>query len=330
MSLQGQSYQAFSSWQNAPQSVFTKLNRTVPYFPGHPKQWGEELAHIDGAGSIAINDNGNLLGVWQRSEEITIRFQPGQDKDGMVLLNGMREPTGRQRSVFKWCNLEDCELNSGPFEEATEDAALLAVDTILKKTSYAREDIDLSTIRKGFHDVLSSTQIQLEMQTANLFEGWGSAFSHDGSYFLYTPADNLNTVVIVDSKTRQERCTLIGHTEEISWSITSPDDSILVTTAYDRTVRIWNATNGEELHVLTFENECWNGCLSGAFSHDGKLVGITAGFSVRVWSVEREEFLHSFEFANHDQSLGLGPIAFNPDGKSLATGSTVRRHPEDF
>ncbi|THU92300.1 WD40 repeat-like protein [Dendrothele bispora CBS 962.96] len=245
----------------------------------------------------------------------------------MVLLDGMEldgtlEPTPSwPRSVFKWCTLEDCEPNSGPFEKAREEAALVAVDTILKETSYSRDDIDLSMIRKGFRDVLSSTQIQLEMQTGNFIEGKNSAFSRDGSYFLYTSTNN--TVVIVDSETRQKRCTLIGHTGGIGWVITSPDAKVIVTSGYDKTIRIWNPTNGEELQVLTFEGmECWMGCLSGAFSHDGKLIGVNTGDSVRVWSIEREEFLHTFE--NH-QSWDLeATIVFSPDGKSLATSNTFQ------
>ncbi|THU92282.1 glycoside hydrolase [Dendrothele bispora CBS 962.96] len=325
MSLQDQS---FLSWQSAPQSVLIKHNQTVPYFPGHPKQWGEELARIDGAGSIAINDNGSLLGVSNGTEiyiydfpsltywrtlkglgkdrkEMTIRFQPGHDKDGMILLDGMEldgtlEPTPSwPRSLFKWCILEDCELNSGPFEKAREEAALVAVDTILKETSYSRDDIDLSMIRRG-----------------NFIEGKNSAFSHDGSYFLYTSTNN--TVVIVDSETRQKRCTLIGHTVGIGWVMTSPDAKVIVTSGYDKTIRVWNSTNGEELQVLTFEGrECRIGCLSGVFSHDGKLIGVNTGDSVRVWSIEREEYLHTFE--NHQSWGRKAPIAFSPDGKSLAT-----------
>ncbi|THU92278.1 hypothetical protein K435DRAFT_619186, partial [Dendrothele bispora CBS 962.96] len=80
--------------------------------------------------------------------------------------------------------------------------------------------------------------------------------------------------------------------DHIVWTIMSPDDSIIATSAFDSTVRIWNSTNGEELQVLTFE----------------------------VWSIEREELLHAFE--GHRTPGNRVPVAFSPNGRSLATGSS--------
>ncbi|THV01142.1 WD40 repeat-like protein [Dendrothele bispora CBS 962.96] len=328
----------FSTWEHALQSNFAKDNQPATYFPGHPKRWGEELTRINGVKSIALNDNGSLLGVsnggeiqlydmpsmtlwrtlkgFEGQNNMTITFQPGHDKDGIMLVGVTDSRRDRiYRRVFKWYKLGDKEVDvdGNLFDEAAESAASVAAEIISKKSSLSRDDIDLSTLHQRIRDVLSSTILQPEMQKGDVIVGHGMSFSRDGSFLLYIEEEN--TVVVVDSRTRQERFTLTGHTNSIMWAETSPDDSVIATSSWDRTVRIWNATNGQELRVLTgAENQCW----SGAFSPDGNLISVGAGDSkVRVWNVENGDLLYTFGgFKDWVRNL-----AFSPDGKSLAAGS---------
>ncbi|THU81838.1 WD40 repeat-like protein [Dendrothele bispora CBS 962.96] len=327
----------FSTWEHALQNNFARDNQPATYFPGHPKRWGEELTRIDGVKFIALNDNGSLLGasnggeiqlydmpsmtLWRTlkgfegQNNMTITFQPGHDKDGIVLvgLTDLRRDRVYRR-VFKWYNLGDSEVDvdGNSFEEAAESAASVAAEIISKKSSFSRDDIDLSTLCQHMRDVLSSARMQLETQKGDVVVGHGMTFSRDGSFLLYI--EDENTVVVVDSRTRQERFMLTGHTNNIMWVETSPDDGVIATSSWDRTVRIWKATNGQELRVLAGAE---SQCQSGAFSPDGSLVGVGAGDSVRVWNVENGDLLHTFGGFKD----WVSKLAFSPDGKSLAVGS---------
>ncbi|THU85360.1 WD40 repeat-like protein, partial [Dendrothele bispora CBS 962.96] len=141
-------------------------------------------------------------------------------------------------------------------------------------------------------------------------------FSHDGSFFLYRTGRD--TVVVVDSETRQKRYTLAGHADYIMEAATSPDDSMILTFARDQSVRIWNATDGQELRVLV---ESGNQYLSGwFFSPDGRLIALDAQDSeVQVREIESGGLLHVFRIS--EDPVRRVELAFSPEGSFLAAGN---------
>ncbi|KAK7461304.1 hypothetical protein VKT23_008483 [Stygiomarasmius scandens] len=328
----------FSTWQHALQSDFIKDGQSATYFPGHPKQWGDEIACIDFEGTIALNDDGSLLGISNLNGEARIydvpsftlwrtlkgprstrsgrpiHFQPGR---GKVLVGGDLIMQGhRIRHWIKCHELKEVEEADDPFKEAANAAASVAVENILEKGVCSREDINRFKIHDSFHDMLSL--IQLEMWKSDMFEGSfvsGRTFSRDGSFFLYR--NTKNAIVVLDSESLQERYILAGHTDHIAWAETSPDDTVIATSSWDQTVRIWDAVNGQQLRILTgATSQLW----SGAFSPDGKLVCVGCGGEdpkVRLWEVESGELLHELgRFRRWTRAL-----AFSPDGRSIAAGS---------
>ncbi|KAJ7458387.1 quinon protein alcohol dehydrogenase-like superfamily, partial [Mycena galericulata] len=139
------------------------------------------------------------------------------------------------------------------------------------------------------------------------------AFSRDGSSILYLP-DIIN-VAVVDVNTITERFRLSGHTDAIMWAETSPDDKVIATSSWDKTVRIWSMESGETIHILEgATNQSW----SGAFSPDGQLVAAGAGDEmVRIWRVDTGELLHTLGgFWGWVRSL-----SFSPDSLHLAAGA---------
>jgi len=55
---------------------------------------------------------------------------------------------------------------------------------------------------------------------------------------------------IWDSTTGDERFTVIGHTETVTWIAFSPDGSLLASASHDDTVKLWNAVDGREIYTL--------------------------------------------------------------------------------
>ncbi|KAJ7194937.1 quinon protein alcohol dehydrogenase-like superfamily [Mycena pura] len=140
------------------------------------------------------------------------------------------------------------------------------------------------------------------------------AFSNDGRALLYLPADRKD-VVVLDVATLTERFRLSGHTDAIVWAETSPDDKIVATSSWDKTVRIWSMDSAETLHVLQgATNQSW----AGAFSPDGELIAAGAGDKmVRIWNVGTGELLHTLS----GFTAWVRGLSFSPDGLCLAAGA---------
>ncbi|KAF5347092.1 hypothetical protein D9758_011648 [Tetrapyrgos nigripes] len=339
-------------WTAELESDFSKDDQPAVFLPGHPKEWGQETARInlpipaDSARltHIALNDDGHYLAVSADSDvriydtsslEVvrtlpgihprsvsSIRFQPGQNLDGKLLVSGTSSRGDRhgfdQVNVVRCWDLgEPAEMAITPdtLAEAAQAATSAAVGVLAAGRNPFSND-DVSKIQNQILDTLSWTQVKLGLQSGHACEGRltkGRVFSSDGSLFLY--ANQHNAVVISDSQTLQERYTLVGHTGLVTWAETTPDDSIVGTSSWDRTVRLWNTSTGEQLRVLTgVAAQIW----IGAFSPDGSVLcaGIGDG-QIRVWSVGNGELLHTL--GGFDR--WVRSIAFSPDGKHVAAGS---------
>ena len=107
----------------------------------------------------------------------------------------------------------------------------------------------------------------------------------------------------------------------------SPDSKLLATGSADFTVKLWDASTGEEIKPLSGHT---NWVIAVSFSPDGKLLATgSADYTVKLWDASTGEEIKTLS-GHTDWVYG---VSFSPDGKLLATGSgdnTVRLWRLDF
>jgi WD40 repeat protein len=145
---------------------------------------------------------------------------------------------------------------------------------------------------------------------------WSLAFSPDGALLSLAGAEN--EIILFDPATGGLRGRLRGHTHIIWATAFSPDGRHLASASADRTVRIWDRARGMELRRLPGQVDPW--CLEyspcGRFLAVGDSRGVivlydaATGREVRRWKA-------------HDDG-GVWPLAYSPDGRSIASVSWLR------
>jgi small GTP-binding protein len=111
--------------------------------------------------------------------------------------------------------------------------------------------------------------------------------------------------------------TLKGHTARMNKLAWSPDGSLLASTSFDNTLKLWSADSGSLIktltgHVLPVYCVAWSpdGRLLASGSHDR---------TVRVWEVSSGNVVRLLE--GHE--LGVYSLHWSPDGKTIASGDIV-------
>jgi WD40 repeat protein len=119
---------------------------------------------------------------------------------------------------------------------------------------------------------------------------------------------------------REPALVLNGHSRSLRDQVFSPDGNRLASAGDDETIRIWDATTGQELLQFDAPQEGVAGyrsidCL--AYSPDGKYLAGGKAQNVVIWDATTGRELHFLRW--HFDSIES--LAFSPDGKTLATGA---------
>ncbi len=119
---------------------------------------------------------------------------------------------------------------------------------------------------------------------------------------------------VVPAPSRLTR-TLTGHTSLVSAVAFSPDGTLLATTSWDETARLWDVAAGAPVRTLTGHT---GACYGVAFSPDRPLLATTSqDGTARLWDVTTGAPVRTLT-GHTDRVDG---VAFSPDGTLLATTS---------
>ncbi|KFG85253.1 hypothetical protein MANI_114843 [Metarhizium anisopliae] len=133
-----------------------------------------------------------------------------------------------------------------------------------------------------------------------------------------------------------------GHDGPVNAVAFSPDGTWLASASSDWTVRIWNVEEGTCVKTLQHQNHTTEDqqtiedhsryILSIAFSPDVKILALgSSDWRVRLWDVDEGTLIKTLAYRNHiirdertteDHSRYVLSIAFSPNGKIIASGSS--------
>ncbi|KAJ7145659.1 quinon protein alcohol dehydrogenase-like superfamily [Mycena epipterygia] len=269
---------------------------------------GHEIRVFDAATSQLLHTLRGHAGYIRHLE-----FHPDKRK----LASGT-SPYGYEReTVVRLWDLDHLEPLPD-FDRAARAATAGAAPILLEQ--WLKEDLESVDLQKDISQLMRVAQTTVDVRNGRAFEGEmpnfeARAFSCDGSSLLYLP--DRRVIAVVDVGTLTERFRLAGHTDAIMWAETSPDDKVIATSSWDKTVRIWSMKSGKSVHVLEgAQGQSW----SGAFSPDGELVAAGAGdLMARIWRIDTGELLHTL--GGYAPGWWIRSLSFSPDSLHLAAGA---------
>lgn len=236
---------------------------------------GKRLASGGADGTVLVNDleigQVKFFRPMGTSAVTGLAFLPG---DATLAISAADEPgrTGNRPGLclFEW---KTGKSRSLPIDQAaTGSVRTLANHRSARMLAWATEQRVLSVWNQMRPD---PWRIHLKSPCRTL------AFSSDGNV-LAASADWKTTLYQLDR--RVEMTTLIGHKGVVAALAFSPDDRVLMTGSWDKTVRFWDPTTGTERAVYEWPV----GRVSAAqFSPDGlraAVVGDTG--SIVIWDVD--------------------------------------------
>ena len=150
------------------------------------------------------------------------------------------------------------------------------------------------------------------------------ALSPDGKTLASGSRDD--SIRLWNASTGSLKDTLIGHSDDVMSVRFSPDGKSLASAGYDQTVRLWDVTTGKAVRI--FKGHTYR-VFSLTFSPDGQWLASAGDSSVRLWNVAKGTQIRAINFNGEIRGQTgnireqLSSVAFTPDGKLLAAGSTT-------
>ncbi|KAK0121781.1 hypothetical protein ONS95_010064 [Cadophora gregata] len=299
-------------------SDFTKDGKPATYAKGYPLQWGEEVWKFTTHGDVVAG------GVESGSATSDEKF--------------LALATERSICIF---NLDDfslaCALKSdfgivqtvefAPFPQGGDEGYVLVTDAH-DNLPERNEQIQLWYLDGDCKDKATGPEADGKKGEREKFDGAlatfsPTAFSHDGKTLLYLSDvhDEYGVharVTAVKIATGREAFYMEGHKDPIMWIGFSPDDSLIVSTAWDGYAKVYSGTDGKQIRDLgPTGGQNW----ACDFSPDGENLAVSRGNrgpSTFVWRLKDPQ---SFPIALEGTKGMQRHIAWSPDGIRLAIGA---------
>ncbi|KAI1021145.1 hypothetical protein LB503_009922 [Fusarium chuoi] len=147
-------------------------------------------------------------------------------------------------------------------------------------------------------------------------------FSPSGNWMTYLPGespvsngDDPWDIQIVSSDDLSKGLVLKGHTDVVMWTGWSPDESVFASVSWDESIRIWDATTGEQKYKFKTEGQNW----AGVFSPDSSYFAATDGLS-NVWVYSLADGGQHWVHKGQRSDRWRRTLAWHPTNPWLAVG----------
>jgi len=155
-------------------------------------------------------------------------------------------------------------------------------------------------------------QNQIQIRLAS--RPFGLTWHPDGRRFALGSADR--NIYVVDSHREWPTTIVAGHQGTVTGLAFNPDGSLLASTSWDGTTRLWKFATGSEICRLPVSSD------GVAFSPDGSRLAVMGGGGAHLYFFEvgRNEAVRDLGLAaKPDTQVGMDTLGFAPDGRWLAT-----------
>ena len=245
---------------------------------------------------ISISDDNQLLATTTIDGKINIWHQDG------MLLQSLRGHTGEIIDVeFKPLNISEnssCEAAKCVEETSVRKTYTLASTGVDKTARLWQVHHNVALDEGGVYSVAVSPTSPDIIATG----GW------NGKIKLWLKNNN---------GTQQLLKTLPGHNKTISQVKFSPDGKFIASASWDKTIKLWNAKNGDYIDTLKHHK---GGVNSVAFSPNSKLlVAASEDKTISIWQIADDKPQLLQTLTGHQDSVKS--ITISPDGKLIASGS---------
>ena len=273
----------------------------------HTERWINTIAYSPDGNTIASGGRGGRVYLWDTatgtlkntliSGSGDIAFSP----DGGTLAVGGRDHL-RLWDVATGASLKTFNVEADVLSIAySPDGSTIAVggyrNTVFLLNAATGIPIDTLSGHGGYIDSI--------------------AYSPDGSTIAVGSSDSM--VRLWDAATSRLRYTLrhIQYSDDVFVAF-GPNGATLASGGGDGTVRLWDVATGDPRNTITGYTNLIRG---GAFSPDGNILVIGGEYSLNIpslWDVVTGRQIRTLELDSVNYYFGTGPVAYSPDGSTVA------------
>ncbi|KAI9154998.1 WD40 repeat-like-containing domain [Paramyrothecium foliicola] len=263
-----------------------------------------------------------------------ISFKPGDSN--ILVSSDQPDPLdgGRALPLILIWDIDKAQKTVAPNNEKLSPVVKAATDAVSKgllNMGIKATDTELAKLNRAFNPAVerlaksSTLATPIQRIAGRLNTSYSSnVFSLSGKWMAYFPGRqpryNENDpwdVTICSTTDFEDRHTLRGHTDLVTWVGWSPDESLFASVCWDGTIRIWDMDTGKTVSLFVTGYQNW----TGAFSPDSKYFAATpeAG-KLYVWALADSALYWEFKEGGSNYHWKRA-IDWHPNGKWLAVGS---------